>query len=260
MIVTISPAKTLDFSKQNRVKTYTIPLFLRESALLIKELRRLQPKELSDLMGISSKLAELNFERYNQWREPFTLSNAKQAVLAFNGDVYEGLNVSTYSTDDLSFAQEHLVILSGLYGLLRPLDLIQPYRLEMGTRLSTARGDNLYHFWNDLLTDTLNKLLIKQKDNTVINLASHEYFRAVNVKNLSGRVITPVFKDSKKGRYKVISFFAKNARGLMTSFIIKNKLSNINDIKEFNCNGYSYNKPLSSDTELVFTREEQWQN
>jgi hypothetical protein len=257
MIIAISPAKTLDLSDQHKVQSYTVPLFLKEAATLVQIMRDFKPTELSRFMGISSKLAEMNFERYKDWKEPFTPSNAKQAVLAFNGDVYEGLNTNEYSADDFTFAQQHLIILSGLYGLLRPLDLIQPYRLEMGTKLRTAKGDNLYKFWNDLITDTLNDRLSEHKDQTLINLASDEYFRAVNRKRLNTKVIRPVFKDARNGTYKVISFFAKTARGLMSSFIIKNRLSDIEALKEFNINGYSYNKPLSSDTELVFTREKQ---
>ena len=257
MLITISPAKTLDFSQQENRTDHSTPDFLKESRELIKATRKLSPEELSELMGISEKLALLNYQRYRQWKTPFTPDNAKQALLAFRGDVYEGMSAQTFSASDLGFAQEHLRILSGLYGVLRPLDLIQAYRLEMGTKLKTARGNNLYQFWGDRITESLNSAL-RQQGGLLINLASNEYFKYVLSNKLDARVITPEFKDAKANQYKVIGFYAKKARGLMSAFIIKNRLHDAEEIKAFDERGYSYNEGLSSPDKWVFTREENW--
>ena len=257
MLITISPAKTLDFSRQESCKTHTTPDFLKESRELIKATRKFSPEELSELMGISQKLALLNYKRYCQWRTPFTQENAKQALLAFRGDVYEGISAETFSAADFNFAQQSLRILSGLYGVLRPLDLIQPYRLEMGTKLKTTKGKNLYEFWGDRITKAL-RAALQEPDGWLINLASNEYFKSVITKKLNARIITPEFKDSKGGQYKMISFYAKKARGLMSAYIIKNRLKDAESLKAFDSQGYSYNETLSSENKWVFTRKENW--
>src|SRR5690606_10172604 len=254
MLHVISPAKTLDFETPPSTAIYTQPQFLSHSQELIAELRELQPHEVSTLMSISEKLGLLNAQRFLEWHTPFTPANAKQAVLAFKGDVYTGMAAETYSAGDFEFAQQHLRILSGLYGLLRPLDLIQPYRLEMGTSFANQRGKNLYHFWGDILTDHLNKELESQRERVLVNLASTEYWGAVNTKKLHAEVITPVFKDQKNGKYKIISFFAKKARGMMSAYIVQNQLSKVEDLKGFDTAGYSYNEAMSSPKEWVFTR------
>ncbi len=207
-------------------------------------------------MSISEKLGQLNAQRFLEWRAPFTPANAKQAVLAFKGDVYTGMAAENYGTNDFEFAQQHLRILSGLYGLLRPLDLIQPYRLEMGTGFANPRGKNLYHFWGDIITNQLNAELEQQRERVLVNLASTEYWGAVNPKKLQAEVITPVFKDQKNGQYKIISFFAKKARGMMSAYIVQNQLTAAEQLKGFDSAGYRYNKAMSSPTEWVFTRAE----
>ncbi len=257
MLITISPAKALDVSRQVRCKTHTTPDFLEESRELIKAVRKLSPEELSELMGISQKLALLNYERYRQWKIPFTLENAKQALLAFRGDVYKGISAETFNDADFDFAQQHLRILSGLYGVLRPLDLIQPYRLEMGVKLKTEKGKNLYEFWSDRITKGL-RADLQGQDGVLVNLASNEYFKSIFTRKLNARIITPEFKDAKGGQYKMISFYAKKARGLMSSYIIRNSLKDAESIKRFNCQGYSYDDTLSSENRWVFTREENW--
>ncbi len=254
MLTTISPAKRLDLSEQSLTETYTQPDLLKDSRVLIKRLRELSPQELTKLMGISPRLAQENHQRYADWRTPFKPDNAKQAVLMFQGDVYIGLDAPSYSREDFAFAQDHLRILSGLYGVIRPLDLIQPYRLEMGTRLATARGGNLYEFWGDKITQALNKALEAQGDDVLINLASNEYFKSVVRERLKGRVITPTFKESRKGGFKVIGMMAKKARGFMGSFIIKNRLSDPEDMKAFDLDGYRFNAAVSSESEWAFTR------
>ena len=256
MLHVISPAKTLDFETPPSTAIYTQPQLLNHSQELIEQLRELQPHEVSTLMSISEKLGLLNAQRFLEWHTPFTPANAKQAVLAFKGDVYTGMAAETYSARDFEFAQQHLRILSGLYGLLRPLDLIQPYRLEMGTSFANQRGKNLYHFWGDILTDHLNKELESQRERVLVNLASTEYWGAVNTKKLHAEVITPVFKDQKNGKYKIISFFAKKARGMMSAFIIQHQLKNSAALKDFATAGYVFNEAMSSATEWVFTRGE----
>ncbi|MBX2809134.1 MAG: peroxide stress protein YaaA [Cellvibrionaceae bacterium] len=256
MLILISPAKTLDFDTPPLITKATQPLMLEYSQQLIDQLRLLAPHDLSALMGISDKLGLVNYDRYQQWQRPFSKANAKQAVLAFKGDVYTGLDAETFSPDDINFAQQHLRILSGLYGVLRPLDLIQPYRLEMGTTFANAKGKDLYHFWGDAITQVLNKQLRSLHADTLINLASNEYFKAVQAGQLNARVITPVFKDKKKGEYKIISFFAKKARGLMSAYIIKKGISDPAKIKRFTWGGYQYNKALTQGDNWVFTRDE----
>lgn len=256
MIIVISPAKTLDFETPPSMQAHTQPDFLDDSAMLIDELRKLEPSQIGAMMSISSKLATLNSNRYFAWNRPFTLRNAKQAILAFKGDVYTGLNAGTMTGNELAFAQDHLRILSGLYGVLRPLDLMQPYRLEMGTQFKNPRGNNLYEFWDDKITQALNQDLVKQKDDTLINLASHEYFQSVQPGKLNARIITPVFKDQKNGVYKIISFFAKKARGMMSRYIIQNKLTNPETIKSFDVAGYRFSQEDSGKNEWVFIRAE----
>ncbi len=256
MMIVISPAKTLDFETPAPMEQFTMPDFLDESAVLIDQLKTLEPDQIGRLMSISSKLAVLNSNRYYEWTRPFNLKNAKQALYAFKGDVYTGLDADTLNTKDVDFAQDHLRILSGLYGILRPLDLMQPYRLEMGTQLKNKRGSNLYAFWNGMLTDSINHELQMQRTDTLINLASNEYFKSIKIDNLSAKVITPVFKDQKNGVYKIISFYAKKARGLMSRYIIQNKLTTPEGIKQFDVAGYQFNAAESNDREWVFMREE----
>lgn len=256
MLLLISPAKTLDFETPAQTSVATQPDFLAHSQQLINELQQLSPLEVSALMKISAKLGDLNFGRFLNWHLPFTPENAKQAVLAFKGDVYTGMDAASFTKGDFTFAQKHLRILSGLYGLLRPLDLIQPYRLEMGTRFTNSRGKDLYQFWGDIITDQLNRELSSSRHKTVINLASNEYFHAVNVKRLDAEIITPVFKDRKNGQYKIISFYAKKARGMMSAYIIQNRITDIDAIRNFDCEGYRYSEASSSANEWVFTREE----
>lgn len=256
MLFVVSPAKNLDFEQPAKVKTFSQPDFLDDAQALVNVCSQLSPADLSSLMNISDKLAGLNAARFASWSVPFDTENAKQAVLAFNGDVYTGLEAQSLSDSDLEFAQQHMRILSGLYGLLRPLDLMQPYRLEMGTRLANPKGKDLYTYWGSDITDKLNQNLQTQSEKVLINLASNEYFKSVKKKQLDARIITPVFKDAKNGEYKMISFFAKKARGLMARFIIQNKLTDHNQLKDFDLAGYQYSAELSSDDQWTFTREE----
>ncbi|KGK00417.1 peroxide stress protein YaaA [Thalassotalea sp. ND16A] len=256
MLIVVSPAKNLDFESDLATTEYSQPELLDHSEQLIKRCLKLTPADLSSLMGISDKLAGLNAARFADWSMPFTVKNARQAVLAFNGDVYTGLDAKTLSEQDFSFAQQHLRILSGLYGLLKPLDLMQAYRLEMGTKLDNNRGANLYQFWGNVITDKLNQTLQAQGDDVLINLASTEYFKSVKKKELNATIITPAFKDWKNGQYKMISFFAKKARGLMARYIIENQLNDVEQIKQFDAAGYGYNDELSTPSVPVFTRKE----
>jgi len=256
MLVVISPAKSLDFTTPATVEGATQPALLEQSQQLVELLRKLAPHELAALMGISDKLAILNYDRYRQWRRPFTRDNAKPALLAFTGDVYTGLNARSFNGSDRHFAQRHLRILSGLYGVLRPLDLIQPYRLEMGTRLQNPRGGNLYQFWGETITAALNRQLAAIGSSQLINLASNEYFKSVDTRMLTAAVITPVFKDWKSDRYKIISFFAKKARGLMSAYIVNNRLTEAQQLKDFAMAGYRYHESLSNVYQWVFCRRE----
>ncbi|MCU7920754.1 MAG: peroxide stress protein YaaA [Candidatus Thiodiazotropha sp. (ex Epidulcina cf. delphinae)] len=254
MLIAISPAKTLDYETVPVTKTHTKPAFLKQSRVLIDNLRNYSALDLAELMKLSMKLSELNFDRYQAWKTPFTLKNAKQAVLAMKGDVYTGLDAESLSEEAFTFAQQHLRILSGLHGLLRPLDLMQPYRLEMGTQLANEKGKDLYAFWGDSITQAINKDLKAQGDEILINLASNEYFKSIKPKLVEGRVITPQFKEKKSGSYRMIGVFAKKARGLMSRYIIDNRLQDPQDIKGFNTDGYRFNKRLSKDDQWVFSR------
>ena len=256
MLTIISPAKTLDYESPLATTRYTQPELLDKSSELTAVARKMSPAQISSLMGISDKLAHLNAERFNEWHPDFTPKNARQALLAFKGDVYTGLQAEDFSEKDFDFAQKHLRMLSGLYGLLRPLDLMMPYRLEMGIRLENPQGANLYAFWGELLTEKLNLLLNEQKSKVLVNLASDEYFKAVKPKLLDGEIIKPVFLDEKNGKYKVISFYAKKARGLMSRFIIKERLDKPKQLQDFNLEGYSFDESRSQGNELVFTRPE----
>ncbi|MDR9425480.1 MAG: peroxide stress protein YaaA [Marinobacter sp.] len=255
MLMIISPAKTLDYESPLATETHTQPDFLDDACELIDQLKTLEPHQVSNLMNISDKLGQLNAERFRNWHTPFTPDNARPSVLAFKGDVYTGLDAESFSEEDFSFAQKHLRILSGLYGLLKPLDLMQPYRLEMGTKFENTRGKDLYAFWGRKITDALNQLLADD-DKTLINLASNEYFKSVQKKNLDARLITPQFKDWKNGQYKMISFYAKKARGLMCRYAIQNRITNAEDLKGFNLDGYYFSEDQSDNNNWVFLRDE----
>ncbi|MFV8818871.1 peroxide stress protein YaaA [Haliea sp. E17] len=255
MLTVISPAKTLDFDTPPTTRRSTQPQFIERSAELVEDARALSPADIRSLMGVSENIAELNHRRFMNWSTPFTLDNAKQAVLAFKGDVYTGLEAETLSSEQLAFAQQHLCILSGLYGLLRPLDLMQPYRLEMGLKFANRGGKNLYEFWGDEITRQLEKQLKKSGSPVLVNLASNEYFRAVKPGELSAELITPVFKDLKNGKYKIISFFAKKARGQMARYIIDKELNDPAELKKYRLDGYRYSKADSTAHEWVFTRD-----
>lgn len=254
MITIISPAKTQDFSEQDFIKNFTEPTFLKESERLVKELKKKSTKKISDLMTVSENIAALNYERFQNFNTPFTPDNAKQSLLAFKGDVYTDIDVENYTTGEFDFAQNHLRILSGLYGLLKPLDLIQPYRLEMKIKLKNSRGKDLYQFWGNRITKAINEDLKENTGSVLINLASNEYFKVIDPKKIKGEIITPVFKDYKDGDYKIIAFYAKRARGMMANFIIKNKLKNVEKLKTFGEGGYEYNQRLSTEKEWVFIR------
>ena len=252
MKIVISPAKSLNYEKTVPVTTHTEPQFLKQAATIQNTLKKKRPNELSELMDISAKLADLNWQRNQDWHLPFTAENARQAVYAFDGDVYTGLDVYTLSEAKVSVLQDKLRILSGLYGLLKPLDLMQAYRLEMGTTMPIGKNKNLYEFWKKTITKALNDEL--QKDELFLNLASNEYFSAVDAKALKVPVITPEFKDYKDGKLKMISFFAKKARGLMVRYIIDTNAKTIEDLKGFNYEGYAFDANLSKGNKLVFTR------
>ena len=256
MIIVLSPAKSLDYETPPHVKKHTIPDFVDDAAELIGGLRHLSPQQIGTLMDISDPLAQLNFQRYAEWSPKFDTRNAKQAVLAFNGDVYEGFDAKTLSSADLDFAQKHVRVLSGLYGLLRPLDLLQPYRLEMGTRFVNARGKDLYAFWGERITQALNAQLKKntRAARVLVNCASGEYFKSVRPKLLEAPVITPVFEDWKGGRYKIISFHAKRARGLMARYAVENRLDAPEQLKGFDAEGYAFDAGASNDSTFVFRR------
>ncbi|SJL82170.1 peroxide stress protein YaaA [Vibrio palustris] len=257
MLIVVSPAKTLDYESPLPTQEHTQPEFIEQSAELIDVCQKLSPQDISNLMKVSDKIAGLNVARFAQWSKQFDFDNSRQAIFAFKGDVYTGLDANSLSTDALHYAQDHLRMLSGLYGLLKPLDLMQPYRLEMGTKLENTRGSNLYQFWDNLITEKLNDVLAQQGSEVLVNLASNEYFKAVKPKNLKGRVVTPVFRDCKNGQYKVISFYAKKARGMMARYIIENQIESVEDLKAFDTAGYYFVAAESSDKELVFKREEQ---
>lgn len=254
MITIISPAKTLDFKSKVQTNKFSQPDLIEDSKILMKELQKLNPKDISKLMKVNNEIASLNFERNISWKLPFTPDNAKQALLAFKGQVFVGLDAISLSEEDLLFAQDHLRILSGLYGILRPLDLIQAYRLEMGIPLKNPKGKNLYEFWGLKISEIINNELSKHKNKAIINLASNEYYKSVKPKNIKAEIITPVFKEQKGTDFKTVTIYAKTARGYMSRFIIQNRIENPNDLKAFDTGGYLFNKDLSTEKEWVFTR------
>lgn len=252
MITVLSPAKSLNFDKQDLIDKSTDINFPKKTNELVKVLKNFSAKEIGDLMSISANLSDLNFERYQEFSKKYTSENAKQAILAFTGDVYKGLEAEKFDKKDFDFAQDHVRILSGLYGVIKPLDLIQPYRLEMGTKLEVSEdAKNLYEFWSETNTKLLNKEL---NGEMLINLASNEYFKSVNVKDLKSDVLNVDFKENKNGKYKIIAFYAKVARGYMTNYIVKNKINKPEDLRGFDYDGYSFNESLSKENNFVFTR------
>lgn len=260
MLMLISPAKTLDYEHQPSTEKCSEPLFLKQAAALISELKTYSPQQISKLMSLSDKLAQLNVDRYQSWKRGKTLNvekGSKQAIYAFKGDVYTGFDAESLSAKQMTYAQKRLRILSGLYGVLKPLDLIQPYRLEMGTKLKTDAGKDLYAFWGEQITEALNAELAALKSEVVVNLASNEYFKSVKARVLNAKVITPVFKDEKNGKYKIISFFAKKARGMMAAYAAQQGAQNPETLKEFDTAGYWFNEAESTEREWVFYREEQ---
>ena len=254
MITLLSPSKKLNFEPQNMVDNYTQCEFIKSAEILANKAKDLTESDLKELMDISDKLAQLNRERFDRWSLPFNSSNAKQAILAFDGGVYSGLRANTFSNKDFGFAQDHLRILSGLYGILKPLDLIQPYRLEMGVSFQNPKGKNLYDFWKQSITDNLNNTLKKHPSPVIINCASVEYFSAIDLSKLKGSILSIVFKEYRNGELKFISFNAKKARGLMTQYIVKNKIDDHTNIKDFNYEDYKFDSKLSEDSKFVFTR------
>ena len=254
MLMVISPAKSLDYEGRDYPE-FTVPAALDQSKTLVKQLSSYDAPKLSKLMKISDKLATLNQQRFQEFEFPFTPKNAKQALLVFNGDVYRDIDSENYDEDDLSFAQKHLRILSGLYGILRPLDLMQPYRLEMGTKLATEKGKNLYEFWGAQISELINAELESSPEPCLVNLASNEYFKSVDAKVLKARVLNIAFKENKSGTYKVVAIYAKRARGMMVDFVIRNRIENPELMKGFDRDGYEFNSELSSEDEWVFCRD-----
>ena len=257
MHIIISPAKKIDSKTKIPVNTHTNIRFPDEATILANILRNKSRDELAGLMSISSSLAKLNYDRYQNWHYPYNREESRQAIFAFKGDVFTAMDAYRFSKANINFAQKHLTVLSGLYGLLRPLDLILPYRLEMGTKLKNLKGDDLYKFWGDKITILLNEDMAENSSEVLINLASNEYFKSINTKQLKAKVITPIFKNSKNGEYKIISIFAKKARGMMTKYIIENEITNPEDLLGFNDDGYYFNSNLSTPDKPVFTREYQ---
>jgi len=257
MLALISPAKTLDYESSLPTDQHTQARLLEHSQELIEVASKLSATEISSLMSVSEKIANLNVERFRDWQPEFDLSNARQAIFAFKGDVYTGLDAYNLKDHDISYAQEHLRMLSGLYGLLRPLDLMMPYRLEMGTKLANSRGHNLYEFWGHTITELINYDLAAANSELLVNIASDEYYKSVKENKIQAEIIKPVFLDQKNGKYKVISFYAKKARGLMARFIIENQIDRVEDLKGFNTEGYYFDAEISLKGELVFKRDEQ---
>ena len=256
MLLTISPAKTLDFENAPKPIDYTIPHFVEKADYLAQKLKKYSPRKLKNLMDVSSSLAELNYDRYQNWELPIRPDNSKEALYVFKGDVYLGLDASSLNDTEIDYLNNNLLILSGLYGVLRPSDLLLPYRLEMGSALKvTPVKNNLYKFWGNQITDFFNQRLEEENTDVLINLASNEYFKSIKTKNLKAQIITPEFKDEKDGNYKMIGFFAKKARGMMVRFISKNNLTSPEDLKAFNYDGYYFNNNLSNDKKWVFTRD-----
>lgn len=257
MLALISPAKTLDYESALPTDAHTLPRLLEHSQELIDVSRKLSATDIANLMSVSEKIAKLNVERFNDWQSEFNFSNARQALFAFKGDVYTGLDAYDLNDQHIEFAQNHLRMLSGLYGLLRPLDLMMPYRLEMGTKLQNPRGHNLYQFWGDRITSLINDDLEQANSELLVNIASDEYYKSVIERKIKAEIIKPVFLDQKNGKYKVISFYAKKARGLMARYIIENQLNKAEDLKSFNTDGYYFDAESSLKGELVFKRDEQ---
>lgn len=255
MLAIISPAKTLDYESEVPKLSYSQPHLTNYSEQLIKICRQFAPNELASLMSISDKLAGLNVARYAQWQKEHNEQNARAAIYAFKGEVYSGLDAYSLSLDDIQFAQSHLAMLSGLYGLLKPLDLMQPYRLEMGTKLANSHGKDLYAFWGDVITKSLQNELDAQGDDILVNLASDEYYKSVKPHQLHARIVKPIFLDKKNGTYKVISIYAKKARGFMCRYMIQNRLTKIEQLKEFDLGGYWFDETTSTSSEFVFKRD-----
>ena len=255
MISVLSPAKTLDYESKMPIDTHSYPAFLADSVELLEILKGYEADEIGKLMSISEKLSELNVSRYHSFKFPFTTENARPAIFAFKGDVYRDLELTEYIEDDFDFMQKHVRILSGLYGVLRPLDLMQPYRLEMGTKLPTERGTNLYQFWGSKISENLNAALEEQGDDILVNLASDEYYGGVDTSALNAQVVKIVFLDRKKDAYRIVSIYAKQARGWMANWLCRNHVNTIDGIKDFNVRGYTFNAKRSSKLELVFTRD-----
>ena len=257
MILVISPAKALDYETPPTTATFTQPDFLDHAAELIEVLREKSPAQIAELMSLSDQLSSLNVARYASWSRPFAPDNAKQALLAFDGDVYEGLDAKSLADDDLAWAQDHLRILSGLYGVLRPLDLMQAYRLEMGTRLANPRGKNLYEFWGERLVDALNQALREVDAGALVNLASQEYFKSIKSPRLAAPVVEPVFEDwsASQRQFKVVSFYAKRARGLMARYVVTQRLTRAESLKDFAAEGYVFVAEASSAARWVFRRK-----
>ncbi len=256
MLTLLSPAKTLDFDSPSPFSQSSECAFLTQAAQLIDQLKQYAPHEIAKLMDLSPALSELNVARYQSWRLPFPQDQAKQAIFAFQGDVYQGLEAQTLSSKELEFAQSHLRILSGLYGVLKPLDWMLPYRLEMGTKLANAKGKDLYAFWGESLTEHLNEQLAQSGSKVVVNLASNEYFSAIKAKKLNAKLITPVFKDEKNGQFKIVSFYAKKARGLMARYIVQQGLNDDSQLHRFDVAGYRFSEEDSNESTLVFKRKE----
>jgi len=257
MLLVVSPAKALDETTPVQTELHTECAFLDQAAKLIDELQQIGPVEVGQLMHISEKLSELNYERFQAWQRPFPAEHAKQAAWLFKGDVYQGLDAYSLSEKGIDYIQNHLRILSGLYGLLKPCDDMLPYRLEMGTKFANQKGKDLYAFWGNQITDLLNAQLAEQDSQTLVNLASNEYFKAVKKKDLNGRIVTPIFKDWKGGKYKIISFYAKKARGLMARYAADHQVENAEDLKFFDVDGYKFDPEQSSETDWVFTRKQE---
>jgi hypothetical protein len=260
MLIVVSPAKSLDYETPIRTRKHSEPQFLKEADTLARQLKKMSPDDLCELMNISSKLGELNYGRYANWKTPFDPEQARQALFAFKGDVYLGLKAEQFDAADVNFAQKHLRILSGLYGILRPLDLMLPYRLEMGTRLKNKGGNNLYDYWGSKLTDALNEEFSSQRSKVLVNLASNEYFSSLQPKALEAEIISPVFKDFSSGKYRVLSFFAKKARGEMAAWIIRNRIDSPDKLKQFDVEGYRYSPDDSTASKPVFLRKDKGKN
>ena len=256
MLIVISPAKTLDLESDYKAPELSQPEFLGDTRKLVKQMRTYSSSDLKKLMNTSDAISELNVDRYKKWKTPFREDNARPSIFTFKGDVYTGLEAEKLSKKDLEYAQDHLRILSGLYGSLKPLDLMQAYRLEMGTALKTERGKNLYEFWGDKVTKSINRDLKSTGEDVLVNLASNEYFSVLDKKALNARVVQPVFKDYSSGKYRVLSFFAKKARGQMAAWIIKNRIEEASELSTFGLDGYRYSKTESTEEKPVFLRKQ----